>query len=429
MNHTPDEPISAEPSDGLVDGVAPDASEPTAEPIAKPANWKRWGPWGLGLGLVAGAVVLVFGGVADFSRASDHQRAEDLLIDEAAQLSAQYRDLDSTATAAERERVGLEEERRGVDEATTSLRQGQATTGRETRNLGRTQSEVESVTAAVIGKAEVVDNAVEDLRQRLNGFVSSGNAVRVLYEDAVSEANRRDEDGMRETLSGDGTRSLGEFTDSAGEVLGALFDARILLDGFGLLQGERTLWSDDFDNEGSGWSVTSSEAGSTGYADGQYAVSVGEAGDFSVGVSPHQFSDLSVDVDVTAQAGSLRGYRYGVMCRAIEDGGIAGDLFVFGPLGHFGIGTVNALGESVALEEGVAAGISRPTGEVNHLSATCNGPVLSLSVNGEVLAEVVDTTFATGHVGLAILAESTITADAHFDEFVMSVPDPPLDGE
>ena len=114
MNHTPDEPISAEPSDGLVDGVAPDASEPTAEPIAKPANWKRWGPWGLGLGLVAGAVVLVFGGVADFSRASDHQRAEDLLIDEAAQLSAQYRDLDSTATAAERERVGLEAGRAGL---------------------------------------------------------------------------------------------------------------------------------------------------------------------------------------------------------------------------------------------------------------------------------------------------------------------------
>jgi hypothetical protein len=58
----------------------------------------------------------------------------------------------------------------------------------------------------------------------------------------------------------------------------------------------------------------------------------------------------------------------------------------------------------------------------NHIQVKCLGSSLTLSANGKVLADVSDTDFAAGDVGLIVGTYDTSGADVLFDNFVVTKP-------
>ena len=58
----------------------------------------------------------------------------------------------------------------------------------------------------------------------------------------------------------------------------------------------------------------------------------------------------------------------------------------------------------------------------NHIQVKCIGSNLTLSANGQVLADVIDTDFAAGDVGLIVGTYDTAGADILFDNFVVAKP-------
>ena len=57
--------------------------------------------------------------------------------------------------------------------------------------------------------------------------------------------------------------------------------------------------------------------------------------------------------------------------------------------------------------------------EENHITAECSGSSLRLSVNGNLIAEVVDGDLSSGDVGLIAGTFSAQTTDMLFDDFVV----------
>jgi hypothetical protein len=58
------------------------------------------------------------------------------------------------------------------------------------------------------------------------------------------------------------------------------------------------------------------------------------------------------------------------------------------------------------------------SGQENHLSVECDGIRLRLYVNGSLLAEVIDSDFSYGDVGLIAGTFSADTTNLFFDNFV-----------
>ena len=159
-----------------------------------------------------------------------------------------------------------------------------------------------------------------------------------------------------------------------------------------------SLLMDDFSDPSSGWQIQSTDEYAIGYADGQYRVYVA-TDQYDVWGEPlkaYDFADLQIEVD----AGQISGPEdalYGVIVREQDDDTFY--LFTISSLGVFSVQRSDV--ESfVTLVEWQESAAIKPLGEMNHLKVECLGAAMHFYVNGELLVEITDNTYASGSIGL-----------------------------
>ncbi len=180
------------------------------------------------------------------------------------------------------------------------------------------------------------------------------------------------------------------------------------------------LFKDDFSNSSSGWKRVTAINGESNYDDGVYRIFVNEANMDIWSMPGLYFKDVRVEVDAF-KVGGDRNNRFGIICRATNPKDFY--TFVISSDGYYGIGKIKdqdysligmyALQPSTAIELGSA---------VNRIRADCIADTLTLYVNGRKLAEVKDSEFAAGDVGLIAGTYDIPGTDIRFDNFVVYQP-------
>ncbi len=179
-------------------------------------------------------------------------------------------------------------------------------------------------------------------------------------------------------------------------------------------------YRDDFSDPSSGWNRIETIQGQTDYADGVYRILVNEPNLDIWSLAGLDLKDVRIEVDAL-KVGGERDNRFGVICRAASKDNFY--TFIISSDGYYGIGKIvgqdyrligmDALQPHEAILKGSAA---------NHIRADCIGDTLTLYVNGEKLAEVQDTDFSSGDIGLIAGTYQTPGTDIRFDNLVVYSP-------
>ena len=183
---------------------------------------------------------------------------------------------------------------------------------------------------------------------------------------------------------------------------------------------ERIIFEDDFSDVESGWNRAVAPGGVTDYDDGMYRVLVNQPNTDIWAMSGLELGDVSVEVKAL-KVGGDRNNRFGVICRAVDVSNFY--TFVISSDGFWGIGKVKGSSyqlvgmESLQPSEAILLGSA-----TNTIRADCLGATLRLYVNGQKLAEVQDSEFATGDVGLIAGSYADPGVDIRFDDMVVRGP-------
>jgi hypothetical protein len=180
------------------------------------------------------------------------------------------------------------------------------------------------------------------------------------------------------------------------------------------------LFQDGFSDPSSGWDRVRTPEGMTDYEGDRYRIVV-DAPNADYWANPGLgFTDVVIDVD----AGKVSGpddNDFGILCRYQNTENFY--FLIISSDGYYGIGKVQN-GEQRLLEpshmyhsEVILTGESP-----NHITAECNGSRLTLSVNGELIAEANDTTFLDGDIGLIVGSFDIPGVDIWFDNLSVKVP-------
>ena len=180
------------------------------------------------------------------------------------------------------------------------------------------------------------------------------------------------------------------------------------------------IFQDDFSDPNSGWNRAVTTGGETDYADGMYRILVNQPNTDIWALSGLDLDDVSVEV-TALKVGGERDNRFGLICRAVDDNNFY--TFIISSDGFWGIGKVRGADyQLVGMESLQPSEAIRQGSEENTLRADCWGDKLTFYVNGEKLAEVQDSEFATGDVGFIAGSYGSPGVDIRFDDFTLRGP-------
>jgi serine/threonine protein kinase len=175
---------------------------------------------------------------------------------------------------------------------------------------------------------------------------------------------------------------------------------------------------DDFNNPASGWPVYASDNGQIGYDSGAYNILVNASNQQITAVPGKSFSDVIIAFEVVQLAGPEDAY-YGALCRYQDDENYY--YLIIGSDGFYNIGKI-INGENHHLSPIDSSPAVQTDQAQNSLRVECNGDILALFVNGELLAQVQDADFVKGDVGLLAGTLETSGADIRFTNFSVTQP-------
>lgn len=181
--------------------------------------------------------------------------------------------------------------------------------------------------------------------------------------------------------------------------------------------GPFILMLDDFSDPTSGWEISSNEYGKVDYDQGGYLVEAYIQSIYNWGVAGRQYEDVRIEVDAQVlETNDNQADGYGVECR-IQDNG-DGYGFRISSDGSAAI-MLYVDGNETPLYDWEYHSVILTSGEKNHLTAICQGNHLSLLVNDEPIAEVVDDTFSSGDIALSAITFEEEIIKVLFDDIVV----------
>jgi serine/threonine-protein kinase len=177
---------------------------------------------------------------------------------------------------------------------------------------------------------------------------------------------------------------------------------------------------DSFDNAESGWRQYEDLGGGADYGDGLFRIWVDEVLTDYVSTPGHDLHDVRLTVS-TFKAGGPDDNDFGLICRYTDDANyyallISSDGFAGVMLMEDGVRSWPQH-EGMLSSEAIVQGAS-----VNEITGECIGDHLALHVNGQLVADVRDSTFASGDVGLIAGTFEEGGVEIHFDNFAAYEP-------
>lgn len=179
-------------------------------------------------------------------------------------------------------------------------------------------------------------------------------------------------------------------------------------------------YADDFGDVCSGWWIDSTEAYQFGYQSGEFFFAIDEPGHYAVSSPGLSFTDMTVQV-TARQIQRAAGSSWGVVCRYQD----AGSYYAF-EIRDDGAYTIYARvsGEIVPLQDWTSTNMGLGGESVDRtLAASCIGDRLTFDLDGELLAEVFDSRYAVGDIGLTASTDQQAGARVVFDDLSVTRPD------
>jgi hypothetical protein len=179
------------------------------------------------------------------------------------------------------------------------------------------------------------------------------------------------------------------------------------------------LLQEDFSNSNSGWDVFDKDSYAGNYEDGIYTIINNDTQSYAWGFAHKYFTDTSIEVETHLISGPTDS-ESGIICR--EDG----DNFYYGLVsvdGYYGIFKSTADDFALVQMENMPYNESiNKENAVNKIRFDCIGSSLSLYVNDILLAQVTDSDFTSGDIGLLVGTYDEGAAKFGFDNLVVSNP-------
>lgn len=182
-----------------------------------------------------------------------------------------------------------------------------------------------------------------------------------------------------------------------------------------------TFFSDDFSTPPNGWGTMGREGGEILFEYEGLVLKVNTPNSLIWSINEPRYSDTRIDVDAVLLDGPVND-NFGVICRFVDNQNFYGFLATHD--GYYGIFKM-LNGQMVMTSNKTNLDFSeviRQGGVVNHVSAECTGTTLRLTVNDTLLAEIQDSSFAEGQVGLIAGAYENAGGKVFFDNFKVSQP-------
>jgi len=181
----------------------------------------------------------------------------------------------------------------------------------------------------------------------------------------------------------------------------------------------KIIYQDDFSDPATGWPVSKDAEGESAYKDGAYLIRVNTT-QLNLWVVAGYPQLRNVVVGVTARVDTSVGDGdFGLICRYQDQDNFYG--LEISEDGYTSIWKVSQ-GEYAALVQWQKLPRSLRQQEIYTLEAVCLGNHLTLTVNGQVVAEAQDSEFRTGDVGMIVGTWDTPGFGVLFDDFVIRQP-------
>jgi hypothetical protein len=181
------------------------------------------------------------------------------------------------------------------------------------------------------------------------------------------------------------------------------------------------LYEEKFSDPNSGWENFEDENAFTGYQDDGYRIYIKLANWYYWVTAGKNFTDTIIEVDAT-KIGGPDNNELGVICRYKDD-----DNFYFFSISSDGFYAISKLINGELSYVGMDQmefneKVIKLGNATNHITVSCVGNNLTLSVNGEVLADVSDSDLPSGDVGLIASTFDEPGTDILFDNLTVSRP-------
>ena len=184
--------------------------------------------------------------------------------------------------------------------------------------------------------------------------------------------------------------------------------------------GSNILFQDDFSQPDSGWDRTSDDFLTTDYVDEHYQIFINDTNFYGWANPGKVFSDTRIETNAELVDGAID-TEYGIICRYKDVrnfyvGLISADGYyaiIKNKNGKFELVGMDYMQDSPKINQGIST---------NKLQFDCIGDTLTLYANGEILAEVKDSEFANGDVGLIASTYDTPGSKIFFDNFTVYRP-------
>lgn len=180
------------------------------------------------------------------------------------------------------------------------------------------------------------------------------------------------------------------------------------------------LFTDNFEDPGSGWLQGEDESGRTEYIDGSFRILVTSESTWKVSIPRLYFTNVIIEVDATKISGPDDN-DFGVICRYQDENNFY--FFEISSDGYYSIGKYKDNQHQLLGMQQMQTSDSILQGSAtNRIQATCEQSTLSLSVNGQLLISVEDSYFSAGDVGLIAGTFGTPGTEILFDNFIVYKP-------
>jgi hypothetical protein len=180
------------------------------------------------------------------------------------------------------------------------------------------------------------------------------------------------------------------------------------------------LFQDDFSRSSTGWQTYDEPEYRAAYFDGALRLNVASPYRLAWSTPHFELGDVRLEVDTLALSGPADNV-FGLICRFRDPGNYT--FFLISSDGYSGIGMVQdgqrSLLSGVAMlpSDFILQGLS-----ANHLRADCDGPRLSLYINGALANEVRAEAVTTGDVGVIVGTYASPGVEIQFDNFTIGNP-------
>jgi hypothetical protein len=178
---------------------------------------------------------------------------------------------------------------------------------------------------------------------------------------------------------------------------------------------------DDFSTNQNGWGTIDRDGGEIAYEFEGMTITVNTPNFSFLTVNGKKFTNSRIEIDAVLLEGPSND-NFGVICRFQDYKNYY--AFVISHDGYFGVykvmdGVMILGNETGNLDYSDAI---RKGGVVNHISATCDGDILSLTVNDTLLSKIQDSSFNAGQIGLIASAYSDPGVKVLFDNLEIYQP-------